>query len=265
MDTNPKKSKDYLCVALDGFDPFLSSDDLNRALNERLRPISNNIGWAKVGMELFYSSYGKLDVLELVKRYGVKIFLDLKVFDISYNTVRNTVKHLACNPAIEIINVHAFGGVEMMKAALEGADEASQMLGVPRVKIIGVTVLTDKDKVYLREIGIYNKEVHEQVLTLAELCAEAKIDGIVSSALDLPDITPKLPSDFIYVNPGVRLAGDDTTGQKRIATPDLAMENGSGLIVVGRPIYDKKTPEQQVETVMKINKLIQAGLLKKQN
>ncbi len=240
-----KLAKDYVCAALDGFDLATDPAKLELELRTRLNTIFTNIGYAKFGMELFFSSYGHFDVFKLLNSYGLKIFLDLKIFDIP-ETIKNASRVLASKPGVNIFNVHATGQIEMMKAALQGAEETSQKLGIPRPKIIAVTILTSMNA----EKG--------QVLKLALDAVNAGMDGIVCSALDLEYLKPNLPENFIYVTPGIRLPGGDAGDQKRIATPDFAYKAGSTLQVIGRPIYEGLDATGQLHAVRKINDLIQS-------
>jgi len=260
MNNNSKKSSDYLCAALDGFDLSLGDIDLIDAIYNRLIPISNDIGWVKVGMELFYSSYGKCDVLKIINNQNLKIFLDLKLKDIALDTIKNTSGVLTAK-GVDMFNIHADGTFKMMRAAIEGADSVSQNLGIERPKIIGVTVLTSMDEDDLKEIGI-NSSMNVQVLRLALLAQKSGLDGIVCSALDLEYLKTELPDDFIFVTPGIRLPKGDATGQSRVATPDFAIEQGATHLVVGRPIYSHKQATEQQNVVSIINKMIQSGLLK---
>ncbi|MDD2871513.1 MAG: orotidine-5'-phosphate decarboxylase [Candidatus Gracilibacteria bacterium] len=246
------KASDYLCMALDGFDIFQENHIYAEEFRQRLRSKVELISWVKIGMEVFYS--GKVECIEIAKGYGYKVFLDLKLKDIAYDTIKNTSTVLASR-GVDLFNVHADGGSKMMKASVEGAEIASQRMGIPRPKIIGVTVLTSMDEKDLYEIGLHST-TKEQVLRLALLAQESGMDGIVCSALDLEYLKPELPEDFIYVTPGIRLPENNTIGQKRIATPQLAFENGSTLQVIGRPLYENKTIVQQVQAAMDFNSII---------
>ncbi len=85
-----KEPKDYLCVALDGFDFLGKPGAIELSIRNRVNFIGDDTGWYKVGMELFYSSYGQFDILTLLKSYKIKIFLDLKLKDIALGTIKNT-------------------------------------------------------------------------------------------------------------------------------------------------------------------------------
>ena len=72
--------------------------------------------FVKIGMELYYAE-GPAIVRE-IKARGHKIFLDLKLHDIP-NTVKRAMASLS-RLDVDLVNLHAAGGSEMMRAALEG-------------------------------------------------------------------------------------------------------------------------------------------------
>jgi orotidine-5'-phosphate decarboxylase len=199
----------------------------------------------KIGMELFYSCGVK--AIELVKKYDKDIFLDLKFHDIP-NTVYAASK-AAVRFGVFMFNVHASGGIDMMKKAVEGAEEESEKLGISRPKILGVTVLTSMDSQALGKIGI-NKSPEDQVLNLAGLAKEAGLDGVVASPEEITAIKKNIGKDFLIVTPGVRTDGSETSDQKRVSTPKEAFERGADYIVIGRPVTKAKDPAHALKTLL---------------
>lgn len=193
--------------------------------------------YVKVGMELFYQAGPCL--IAALKEMGHDIFLDLKLHDIP-NTVGRAMKGLARLGA-DMVNVHAAGGSDMMKAALAGL-EAGTPAGKKRPAILAVTQLTSTSETQMqKEQGIL-KPLRESVLDYAVLAYDAGLDGVVCSAFEVPDITARLGGAFLKVVPGIRLAGDDASDQKRVVTPAKARELGSTAIVVGRSITKAPDP-----------------------
>lgn len=193
--------------------------------------------YVKVGMELFYQAGPYL--IAALKEMGHDIFLDLKLHDIP-NTVRRAMKGLARLGA-DMVNVHAAGGSDMMKAALDGL-EAGTPAWKKRPAIVAVTQLTSTSETQMqKEQGIL-KPLRESVLDYAVLAYDAGLDGVVCSAFEVPDITARLGGAFLKVVPGIRLAGDDASDQKRVVTPAKARELGSTAIVVGRSITKAPNP-----------------------
>lgn len=181
--------------------------------------------YLKIGMELYYAEGASL-VREL-KAAGYKLFLDLKLHDIP-NTVRKAMKNLALLGA-DIVNCHASGGVEMMKAAKQGLCEG----GGSSCKLIAVTQLTSTDQTMLEQELWIEKPIADVIRHYAENAKTAGLDGIVCSPLEAP-IAREI--GLLSVTPGVRLAGDSVGDQKRVTTPARAKELGSDYIVVGRSI-----------------------------
>lgn len=191
----------------------------------------------KIGMELFYS-IGRPLVDELVNA-GHAIFLDLKLHDIP-NTVERTMFSLA-KLGVAMVNVHASGGIHMMKAAKYGLESGAQHNTSPL--LIAVTQLTSlSEKEYHDEQrGRYS--LNDSILHYAKLTQEAGLDGVVCSPHEANAIQTLLGKQFMTVTPGIRLNPQQKTDdQTRIATPQSARSNGSTFIVVGRPITRASDP-----------------------
>nr|MBU1328961.1 orotidine-5'-phosphate decarboxylase [Candidatus Omnitrophota bacterium] len=220
--------------------------DVNTLKEEErlLNTLSSEVQIFKIGMELFYSCGVK--AIELVKKYDKDIFLDLKFHDIP-NTVYAASK-IAVRFGVFMFNVHASGGIDMMRKAVEGAEEESEKLGVARSKILGVTVLTSMDKEALKKMGI-DKSAQDQVLSLAILAKEAGLDGVVASPEEITAIRKNTGKDFLIVTPGVRPKGSETGDQKRVATPKEAFQRGADYIVIGRPVTKAKDPVKAFKTI----------------
>ena len=148
---------------------------------------------------------------------------------------------------VDITNVHAEGGIEMMKAAKEGLNSTE---AGKNTKLIAVTILTSiNDEILHNELGIKEDlHVNDVVKKYALNAKEAGLDGVVCSALEAPIIKE---IGFMSVTPGIRLAGDDVNDQKRVATPTLAKENGSTYIVVGRSITKASDPVEAYNKCLK--------------
>ncbi len=197
--------------------------------------------YIKIGMEMFYKEGPGL-VREL-KKDGFKIFLDLKLCDIP-NTVKKAMEKIG-ELGVEITNLHAFGGIEMMKAAREGLDATESG---KKTRLIAVTVLTSINDEILHDELLIDHKVDEVVKTYAGNAKKAGLDGVVCSALEAPIIKEM---GLISVTPGIRLAGDDANDQKRVATPSLAKELGSTFIVVGRSITKAENPVSAYQKCVK--------------
>ena len=97
-----------------------------------------------------------------------------------------------------------------------------------------------------------NGSVEEQVLHLATLSNESGADGIVCSAVDLDFVKEKLPSEFMYVTPGVKGPITDAgSDQKRVFTPGNAVRAGSTILVIGRAITNAEDRVKAAQEVLK--------------
>ncbi len=226
------KIEERIIVALD-------VGDFGRA-EELVRDLRGAISFFKVGLELFTASGP--DVVKMVIDHGARVFLDLKFFDIP-NTVRGAVRS-ASSLNVSIINVHALGGADMMKAAAKAAAETKNS-----PKVIAVTVLTSFDEAGFSNIG-YSASIEDSVVSLATTAKDAGLDGVVSSPNEVRTLKNHLGKDFLIVTPGVRPHWSTTDDQKRVMTPSDAFDAGADYIVIGRPITAAKDPRAAAERVI---------------
>lgn len=190
--------------------------------------------FVKVGMELFYAAGA--DIVKEIKRRGHKIFLDLKLHDIP-NTVKRSMAVLSALD-VDMCNLHAGGGVAMMKAALEGLTRADGS----RPLLIAVTQLTStSEEVMHRELWI-DRPMDETVMHYAANAASAGLDGVVCSPLEAGKVHEVCGEGFLTVTPGIRFDDASKGDQVRVTTPARARELGSDYIVVGRPVTAAEDP-----------------------
>ena len=190
--------------------------------------------FVKIGMELFYGAGP--DIVREIKRRGHRIFLDLKLCDIP-NTVKKAMAVLR-DLDVDMVNVHAFGTIEMMKAALEGLTRPDGT----RPLLIAVTQLTSTSEARMKEELLIDKPLPEVVTRYAQNARAAGLDGVVCSPLESPVVHGACGADFVAVTPGVRFSGGAVGDQVRVTTPARARELGSDYIVVGRPITASEDP-----------------------
>lgn len=228
------EKKYYLALALD------NCIEKNKIFG-LIEKTKDSIGVFKIGLEQFIR-FGP-EIIEDIQKTGNKIFLDLKLHDIP-NTVAKAVI-AASEHSIDYLTLHTGGGLEMMKAAVK----AAQNIENPP-KLIGVTVLTSIDQNILNNDLRINGSVTDQVVHLAQMAVKAELDGIVCSAVDLPAIKQYLPDKFEIITPGIRPTGISSHDQKRIATPEQAIKNGSTLLVLGRVITNAENPRKTAEDIL---------------
>lgn len=184
--------------------------------------------FVKIGMELFYSAGP--DIVREIKRRGHKIFLDLKLHDIP-NTVRKSMAVISGLGA-DILDLHAAGTVNMMKAGLEGVRRPDGT----RPLLIAITQLTSTDEESMRRDLLIDKPIKDVVMHYALNAKSAGLDGIVCSPLEAAGVHETCGKNFLTITPGIRFEESDKGDQKRVMTPAAARETGSDYIVVGRPV-----------------------------
>jgi len=221
------KAAEKIILALD----FSDLKDVKKTLKQ----LDGQAVYYKVGLELFISHGWK--VVELVKKTGARVFLDLKLHDIP-NTVAKSVA-TACRHEIDILNVHALGGFEMMQRAGEAFQKNAMN---KKAELIAVTILTSHDqKVLDKELRI-GSSIPSQVVHLAKLAEKAGLSGVVASPLEVKLIRKAVEKRFRVVTPGVRPLTADLNDQKRVYTPAQAIREGADYLVIGRPITQASDP-----------------------
>jgi orotidine-5'-phosphate decarboxylase len=204
-----------------------------RSAEPLLSRLRGSVDVIKVGMQLFYAE-GRPFVEEIASM-GFRIFLDLKLHDIP-NTVASAV-HSVSNLPIHMLTVHASGGPEMLRAAVQAA------AGRPDLTLLGVTVLTSSNQATLDATGVRSTP-EEQVLRLGSLAADAGLGGLVCSPLEIGPLRAKVGPGVQLVVPGVRPADAPPDDQKRTLTPSEAARAGADYLVIGRPILKAADPAE---------------------
>lgn len=199
--------------------------------------------FVKIGMELFYGAGP--DIVRQIKERGHKIFLDLKLCDIP-NTVKKSMAVLS-RLDVDMTNLHAFGTIPMMEAAIEGLTRPDGT----RPILIAVTQLTSTDEAHMKSDLLINEPIDEVVMHYAKNAKAAGLDGVVCSPLEAGKVHDVCGESFVTVTPGVRFADGDVGDQKRITTPEGAKTLGSDYIVVGRPITAAEDPVAAYERCVK--------------
>ena len=212
----------------------LDTPDLARAKDLAIR-VRHHVGGLKLGLE-FFAAQGAPGVRAMAE-LDLPIFLDLKLHDIP-NTVAKAVQALSpLHPAI--LTVHAAGG----RAMLEDAKAAAP----PATRVVAVTLLTSLDAQDLAATGV-GGSAHDQVVRLADLAAEAGLDGIVCSGAEIAAAKERWRKGF-FVVPGVRPADGPAGDQKRVVTPRAALDAGASILVVGRPITQADDPDAAARAI----------------
>ena len=207
-------------------------------VNSIVKLLDSEIYRLKIGKQLYAAEGPK--VLEILNKKGFEIFLDLKLHDIP-NTVYKALKNLL-NYEVWMTNIHLLGGSEMIQAAREAKEHTKS-----ETLLIGVSVLTSLSEKNIKDIG-FKIEIPELVKILSTSGSLNKIDGVVCSVKEVPEIKKNLGKDFITVTPGIRIQqkNDD---QLRVATLEEAIKNGSDYIVLGREITASNNISKMIKKV----------------
>jgi len=194
----------------------------------------------KVGLELFHAA--GLSILDVLANAGKRVFLDVKLHDIP-NTVASALKSICRHEGVEMVNVHALGGPKMLAAAREAVDRAAH-----KPLLIGVTVLTSMRPSDMAAVGL-GDDAAASVARLTKLVADAGLDGVVASALELAEIVRVAPSGFVTVIPGTRPRGADVHDQVRVLTAGEAMAAGASHLVLGRAVTQVADPLRALQQI----------------
>ena len=124
--------RDHLVLALD-----VADVETARPLARRLAPWFSIV---KVGYEL-YAAAGPA-VFDALHEDGFAVFADLKLLDIP-TTVERGARALG-RRGVDFLNFHAVGGVDMLRAGIEGLAAGARDAGHDRPVALAVTVLTSE-------------------------------------------------------------------------------------------------------------------------
>jgi len=222
--------KDRVILALD-----FSDIDLALELADRVR---DYVGLCKVGLPLLMGS--GFTAVDLLRREGHKVFLDLKFHDIP-TAVEMAVRESA-RRCVRLVTVHAAGGPAMLKRAVNALSDMTLIPGEPPPRVLAVTLLTHLDREQLDAIGI-DGDPAQAALRMARLAHDIGTDGVIASPREAAAVREACGPGFLIVCPGIRSSGkrpgDDQT---RVASAAQAVRDGADYVVVGRPIRQSADP-----------------------
>src|SRR5689334_16198784 len=204
---------------------------------ELVKQLHSVAGMFKVGSQLFTAA-GPQIVRDILAQDS-KVFLDLKFHDIPHQIAG--AARSAAELGVSLFTIHASGGGEMMRRAVDSVNEVAAKGGV-RSSILAISVLTSVDATILSQIGVTSTP-EESVLRLVKLAEAAGVDGVVASPQEIKTIRRAVSrAEFLVVTPGIRPASNEAGDQKRVATPSAAIAAGASYLVVGRPITGAPDP-----------------------
>lgn len=212
--------------------------------------LREHVGLFKIGLELL-SSAG-VDIVRKVIDLGGKVFLDGKFNDIP-NTVAGASRAVT-RLGVKMFNVHAMGGLEMMKLAVQAAKEEADRLDTERPLVLAVTILTSIDQRAMNEELRIAEDVETQVAHLSKLADKAGLDGVIASPHEIEAILRSVSREMLIVTPGIRPSWAAAQDQKRIMTPAEAIFKGASYLVIGRPIT---MPPSEIGTPVEAARLVE--------
>jgi orotidine-5'-phosphate decarboxylase len=199
----------------------------------------------KVGLEALYGYPQR--ILSYCEARDVRTFIDAKLHDIP-RTVAAAMTQLV-RPNVHLVNLHAAGGLEMMRAAVEAANERAAELGIEPPNVLAVTLLTSIGAEDLNELG-FQGGPGENAIRLAALARDAGCAGVICSAQEVRDLKQFFGDDFLTLTPGIRPTGSAHGDQKRVTTPAQAVAAGADYLVVGRPIVEAPDPVAATKAIL---------------
>ena len=220
--------RNSLIVALD----VPTVDDARRLV----RRLDHSCSFYKVGLELVMS--GGIGFVEELRREGNKVFLDMKLLDISNTVERATANAAALGATFLTVHGHDLKTLRAAEAGRAGS----------ALKLLAVTVLTNLTREDLRQQRV-DSDPSELVLHRARMAQDAGFDGVVASGHEARSIREELGQNLIIVTPGIRLAGGVAGDQERTMTPERAIAAGANFLVVGRPIIEASDPKVAADEV----------------
>ena len=188
-------------------------------------------------MELY--AVGGMDIVRRIHAMGKRVFLDLKLYDIS-ETVKRANRSICETGAVTFLTVH--GSRPVMKAAAEGRGNA-------QTKLLAVTVLTSFDEEDLKDLG-YPVPPAALVELRVQKALESGMDGVVCSSLEVARVRQLAGPNLQLVVPGVRSAGASAGDQKRVATPAEAIRDGADYLVIGRQVTRASDPAAACDQIL---------------
>ena len=192
----------------------------------------------KVGSELFTATGP--DVVRALREEGHAVFLDLKLHDIP-NTVRGAARAAAAL-GVSLLTVHASGGEDMVRAAVDGAGS--------QCGILAVTVLTSLDADRLASSwGRQSLVVEDEVVRLADLAQRSGAHGVVCSGEEVQAVKSRFGDGLAALVPGIRFADGAPHDQARMVTPSGAVAAGARYVVLGRAVTEAVDPRIAMERV----------------
>mgnify|MGYP000991530566 CR=1 FL=1 len=180
--------------------------------------------YLKVNSALRATGYGLID--EIHSR-GLRVFADMKLIDIGETLSTDGALLREAKP--ELLTTMCVSGITAMQAL---------KTELPDTEVLGVTVLTSLKDADTQ--AMFTCSTEEAVMRFAQVAADARIDGLISSPKEAEVLRAKFGVILSLNTPAIRptwaTVPSDDQNPERIMTPAKAIKAGADRIVVGRPI-----------------------------
>lgn len=223
--------KEKIIIALDVADQFKADSIIDHT--------QEYVGYYKIG--LGFLAQNGIDYATSLCKKGIKVFLDLKLFDIS-QTITDSVARLAEKTRVDILTVH--GDPYVVSAAIKGR----ALSGFTEMDIYAITILTSLDLQDAVSAGYHADSITDLVAKRAKNAAISGADGVIASAHEAMMIK-NLGYGLKLITPGIRLQGSLAHDQKRVNTPQEALRQGADKIIIGREITQASNPSEKIKII----------------
>lgn len=170
------------------------------------------------------------EVLRIAGEERFMIFEDRKFADIG-NTVKKQyaegVYHIV--EWSDITNAHIVPGPGIIDGLREAAQEFTEAGGPER----GLLLLAEMSSAGALATGEYTQTAYKWAQEYNDF-----VIGFIGKG------SPQISQEMLVMTPGVKLGGGGDGLGQQYQTPEMAIEAGSDLIIVGRGIYQAENPEE---------------------
>lgn len=222
----PEKESN-LCLALDVTDP-----DRFLAIADSVGP---HVSVLKTHVDTLSSFTPKLtiELANLAQEHGFLVFEDRKFADIGATVKSQYTKGMySIMEWADIVNAHALPGPGIVRGLREEV-EARDLLGKRAVLLIAQMSSKDNliDAAYTKRVAAMAKEFPDFVMGY-----------IGAGAKDLPRLARLAEPGQVIFSPGAKIGGGGDKLGQRYASPEVLVEAGADVLVVGRGIWEDPNP-----------------------
>ncbi len=185
---------------------------------------------------------------------GSEVMFDPKHHDTDETMFNYISEDAVAEPAPPLlVTLHAANGNRALTEAARARDETVGR-NANVLNLLGITVLTSLDDDDVVSIFGEGATAESKFVEFAHRAHEAGLQGLVSSGKELvKGYEFEELNGLLRVIPGIKLPNTaDTAGQKRLYTPDRAIDEGADFVVIGRAITGADSPVAALEQATKL-------------